>query len=490
MIESPWKHESVPESFTVAVFVVDDDWRFRYVDAAASGILRRPVDDLEGSRVWDVFPQAVDTVFYQEYHRAMEEGIAVRFEAFYDPLNVWVQVYAYPIEDGLTVIFQDITQRKNAERDAERLQARNRAIVQALPDDVYLISESGIIVEVEHGGRELSRDRDAILGRSIDEVFPTRAARLFREAIADVRSSGAMRVLSFKLPSEGADEPVDDGGETLGAKERSMEARIVPVEGDGVLAIVRDVTTQRKLERQVLEVARRERERIGRDLHDGIGSLLSGISMMTRSLAHDAEDGRDVSVEQLREISRLAKEGVTQARALSRGLNPIDVQPDRFVASVREMASNTETMTGVRCFLDDPDDIRCLKPEVATQLYWITQEAVNNAARHADCDRIAIGLWVDNDDLIVRVRDDGKGLSEASSSGLGQQTMRYRAEVIGASIDISNREPTPMLRAVEENGEEAGRETGVDVICHLPIWKAIPNDVSGAEEVVEKEATT
>jgi len=47
-----------------------------------------------------------------------------------------------------------------------------------------------------------------------------------------------------------------------------------------------------------------------------------------------------------------------------------------------------------------------------------------------------------------------------------------------------------MLRAVEENGEEAGRETGVDVICHLPIWKAIPNDVSGAEEVVEKEATT
>jgi hypothetical protein len=496
MIESPWKHESVPESFTVAVFVVDDDWRFRYVDAAASDILQRPADELEGSRVWDAFPEAVDTVFFQEYHRAMEEGIAVRFEAFYDPLNVWVQVYAYPIEDGLTVIFQDITQRKNAERNAERLQARNRAIVQALPDDVYLISESGIIVEVEHGGGEVSPSREAILGRSIDDVFPVRAARLFREAIADVRSSGSMRVLSYRLPRNGTDEPVDDGGGgSSDVKARWMEARIVPVEGDGVLAIVRDVTTQRKLERQVLEVARRERERIGRDLHDGIGSLLSGISMMTRSLARDAEDGRDVSVEQLREISRLAKEGVTQARALSRGLNPIDVEPDRFVASIREMASNTETMTGVRCFLDDPDDIRSLKLEVATQLYWITQEAVNNAARHADCDEIAIGVWVDNDELMVRVRDDGKGLSEASSSGLGQQTMRYRAEVIGASIDISNREPTPMRRAAEDDAvEDAGdvstHKTGVDVICRLPVLKAIPNDVSGAEEPFGKEATT
>lgn len=497
MIESLWRDERVLESFTVAIFVVDSDWRFSSMNTVAEDVLEQSSDELTGRVLWEAFPEFVGTVFEREYRRAVEENIGVRFEGFYEPLSLWVQVYAYPTADGLTVTFQDITERKTAQRDAERMEARNRAIVRALPDDVYLISKSGVIVEAERGGSSGTDSLSEILGRSVDDVFPPDIARRYHEAIQSVRSSGEMRLITYRLPasddtiraptshcrngtqsytaSSDADaaatarsgDPADD---QRGERMQMIEARVVPVEGDVVLAVVRDVTMQRGLERQVLQVTKRERERIGRDLHDGLASLLSGISMMAKTLEHTIRKGGQASIELLSEIGRLAKDGVNQARALSRGLNPVDVAPDEFIEALREMAANAETMSGKRCYLDDPDEVEILKPEVATQLYWIAQEAVTNAVRHSDGDVIAVGVWHDIDDLMLSIRDDGVGLGKGE--GMGQRAMRYRAQVIGATLEIRDR-----LRSNESG--RPGREhidapsSGVEVVCRIPVWKAI-----------------
>lgn len=508
MIESPWRDEGVLESFTVAIFILDEAWCFSYVNPVAEKALKHEASDLVGRRFWDAFPEVADTIFDREFRRAVSENVAVGFEGFYEPLDLWVQVYAYPTEDQLTVIFRDINDRKRAERSAKRLEARNRAIVQALPDDIYMISKSGIIVEAETGGVSGTRSLESILGCSIDDVFPPEVARRYRDAIQYVQETGEMRVLSYTLPapsllsrtdrhdastqdasSPGA-SPSDDSrpgvsrtnvspsneehGEEGGGQESSIEARVVPVEGNGVLAIVRDVTTQRSLERQVLQVTKRERERIGRDLHDGLASLLSGISLMSKTLERNIRDGREVSAESLQEISRLAKDGVEQARALSRGLNPVDVAPGKFIESLREMVANAQMVSGKTCYMDAPDSVEVLKSEVATQLYWIAQEAVTNAIRHSRGDRIAVGVWHDTDHLVLSVRDNGIGLDH--DNGMGQRTMRYRAHMIGATFRIRDRASDP------EGGRPTGRHpeapsTGVEVICRMPIWKAIPATV-------------
>jgi PAS domain S-box-containing protein len=522
MIESPWRNERVLESFTVAIFVVDSDWRFSSMNTVAEEVLEQSSDELTGRVLWEAFPEFAGTVFEREYRRAVEETIGVQFEGFYGPLSLWVQVYAYPTADGLTVTFQDITERKTAKRDAERMEARNRAIVQALPDDVYLISKSGVIVEAERGGSTGTDSLGDILGRSVDDVFPPDIARRYHEAIQSVRSSGEMRLISYRLPestdtihaptshrretrpsaptekqaqggapARGGDQrrdgtksntassdvdaaatamDADTADRQRGERMRMIEARVVPVEGNGVLAIVRDVTMQRGLERQVLQVTKRERERIGRDLHDGLASLLSGISMMAKTLERTVQKGGQASIELLSEIRRLAKDGVDQARALSQGLNPVDVAPDEFIEALREMAANAETVSGKRCYLDDPDEVEILKPEVATQLYWIAQEAVTNSVRHSDGDMIAVGVWHDSDDLMLSIRDDGVGLGKGE--GMGQRTMRYRAQVIGATLEIRDR-----LRSNESG--HPGREptdapsSGVEVVCRIPVWKAI-----------------
>ncbi|MBD0386278.1 MAG: GAF domain-containing protein [Nostoc sp. C3-bin3] len=107
------------ESITDAFFALDKKWRFTYVNGQAELLLQKKQNELLGQSIWEVFPELTDTTFHREYHRAILEQVSVEFEEFYPPLNSWFQVHAYPAKDGLSVYFQDITERR---RTAEALQ--------------------------------------------------------------------------------------------------------------------------------------------------------------------------------------------------------------------------------------------------------------------------------------------------------------------------------------------------------------------------------
>lgn len=103
------------ESITDAFYALDRQWRFTYLNAEAERLLQRSREDLIGKCLWDEIPQSTTSTCYGEYHRAVSEKVAVKYEEFYPPLNCWFAVHAYPAEDGLAVYFDDITERKQAE---------------------------------------------------------------------------------------------------------------------------------------------------------------------------------------------------------------------------------------------------------------------------------------------------------------------------------------------------------------------------------------
>lgn len=103
--------ESVSDGF----FTLDREWRYTYLNPAAARFVGRRAEDLVGRRIWDVFPEAVDSPFYGVYHRAMETGEVTTFEENFAPLGAWAGGTVYPYEHGITIIFQDITERKRAE---------------------------------------------------------------------------------------------------------------------------------------------------------------------------------------------------------------------------------------------------------------------------------------------------------------------------------------------------------------------------------------
>ncbi|MBD2343205.1 GAF domain-containing protein [Anabaena subtropica] len=104
---------NILESITDAFFAIDHEWRFTYVNNQAAKLLQKSQDELLGKNIWEVFLDTGDTLFYRETRRAIAQKISVEFEEFYPPLNKWFAVHAYPSKEGLSVYFQDISERRH-----------------------------------------------------------------------------------------------------------------------------------------------------------------------------------------------------------------------------------------------------------------------------------------------------------------------------------------------------------------------------------------
>jgi PAS domain S-box-containing protein len=174
-------------------------------------------EQLLGACVWEVFPHAQGTKFYEEYHRAVESGKSVHFEEFYpEPLNSWLECHCYPSSEGLAVYFRDITDRKRAEEArreiAGRYERQSRVFdttLSAITDFAYIFDRDGrflyanqallnlwgLTLEAAVGknffDRQYPRDLAAKLQRQIEEVFRSQE-RLSDETPYTSRSHGAL----------------------------------------------------------------------------------------------------------------------------------------------------------------------------------------------------------------------------------------------------------------------------------------------------------
>lgn len=109
------------ESITDAFIMLDRNWRFTYLNTDAERLLSTTREEVLGLKIWDKFPEAVGGKFYQEYHKAVAQNCTVSFEEYYAPLDLWVEIRAYPSEEGLAIYFADIAARKAAEAEIHEL---------------------------------------------------------------------------------------------------------------------------------------------------------------------------------------------------------------------------------------------------------------------------------------------------------------------------------------------------------------------------------
>ena len=193
-----------------------------------------------------------------------------------------------------------------------------------------------------------------------------------------------------------------------------------------------------RLERQVIAVSQEERSQIGRDLHDDLGSHLSGVEMLSRVLQKKLEAEAPDKAQQLGVIRDLIRDAIEKTRRLSHGLYPVHLIEHGLEASMEELAVEIENLFHIPCTLSFEGRIVLVDNNVATHIYFIVREAVFNAARHGKPDRIDIVFQGIAQRLNVQIADNGCGLDEMFNkrNGMGFHTMKYRAKAIGASLDI------------------------------------------------------
>ena len=114
--EAHLKLQSVLDSITDGLLMLDHDWCFTYCSEHGARILGLRPEDLVGGRVWELFPHAEDSTFGEAYRRAVQSRQPVHCDGFYpEPLNMWLECHCYPTDEGLSVYFRDISERKRTE---------------------------------------------------------------------------------------------------------------------------------------------------------------------------------------------------------------------------------------------------------------------------------------------------------------------------------------------------------------------------------------
>ncbi|RKH38571.1 PAS domain S-box protein [Corallococcus sicarius] len=135
------------ERMSDASFSVDADWRFLYVNREGERVMGFTRESLVGQRLWDVFPDIVGSNFERSYRQAITAQQPVEFVEFYPPFQAFFEVRAFPVQDGLSVFFRDVTEQRRSQQSLQESEARFRSLVLAIAQVVWTTSAEGLIEE-------------------------------------------------------------------------------------------------------------------------------------------------------------------------------------------------------------------------------------------------------------------------------------------------------------------------------------------------------
>ena len=338
--------------------------------------------------------------------------------------SAWVAILRRRVQQQTEII------RQRLEAEAS-LKERYVDLFENANDMVFTHDLSGRITSVNKTGeRLLRRTRESIVSRNIVDLVAEDqrpAARLWLEQI----------VKGSDVPTAEWDFAADGQRIKLEISSRIIEqnGRTLEVEG-----IARDITERRRLEREILEISNREQRRIGHDLHDGVCQQLAAISYLLDILGDQLREKSASESGEAERIAALVNEANSHARNVARGLFPVRLQEHGLVHALEELVANACARYRMTCrFVCDVKPAR-MDSQVELHLYYIAQEALLNAVNHGKAAVVVVTLSAEGARLRLAVEDNGAGFDPSAKgrSGMGIRIMRYRARVIGATLDLQS----------------------------------------------------
>lgn len=338
----------------------------------------------------------------------------------------------------------DVTSRVEAENESRRQARLLQSILKTLPVIAGRLDAQGRVTEAQGEGLqppELAPSR--LLGRVFAEVFPQA-----REAIARALSGGST---GFPL------------GGRQGDSEWSVDFFVSfdADQGSGATFFGRDLTERRRLERELLSASDAEQQRIGADLHDGLGQQLTGLACMAAALRDRLRVHLPAESSTAEMVARLANEATEQSRALARGLSPVQLEDHGVASALDDLCDQSQRLHNIECRFT----LLGPSPEMdhigAIHLYRIVQESIHNAVRHGAARHVRVGLLSREGRHRLVVLDDGQGFDPQASravAGRGLRLMHYRANMLGGVLTV-----------------RSGLGLGTRVTCDWPPHAGVPD---------------
>ncbi len=201
-------------------------------------------------------------------------------------------------------------------------------------------------------------------------------------------------------------------------------------------ALRREMAERQRLDREIAQVADRERRRLGQELHDSLCQHLTGTALTAQTLREKLAARSAAEIAEADKVVRYIEEGIDLSRDLARGFFSPELEPEGLVFALQSLAENVNERFQIPCAVEIQGVVDAPDSTAATHLYRIAQEAVTNAAKHANPSRVQIRLAGSDRSLILSVSDDGVGLPDKlpQTEGLGFRLMTHGAAILGADF--------------------------------------------------------
>lgn len=317
-------------------------------------------------------------------------------------------------------------------------------LLEQTPACHWLVTPAGIFHRV-YG------DSTVILGKPAAELTGRKVSECFDRDAASVWKTRFAQALH---------------GETLNLRERRGDGRwtvtVFPIRADGKIryagGMARESTQWAKAERELrytvlgaLKAQEFERTMVSKFLHDAVGQNLTALGLQLDLVRMDLENISPEICERIGAVQRLLESMMEEVREYSYELNPSTVERAGLRSALDRLATRVrERFTGSLRLNVDPS--LKIDPKLASALYQIAQEAVENAVQHSSCSMIEIAVKSTRNAPVLEVRDNGRGFDPGNVSGgcrgLGLLSMEHYAAQAGLDFSItSNRTTGTSVRA-------------------------------------------
>jgi PAS domain S-box-containing protein len=444
------------------VFELDVNGNVTYINRVAYHLLGYTLDaSFEGLNIFNIlFPGDSDRVWRD--FRSILNGARITGNEYMmrtkDRTTIHVIVHGRAIKldgriTGVRGIIVDITDRKKAENAVRESEEKFRRLFEDSGIAQFLVDGDRIIdCNIEAMNMMGCREKNQLLQKFIHDLSP--------EVQPDGESSKSKVKKYAKLALQQRSLTFEWqyrrlGGELLTAE---VVSTAIPMSGKTILhANMRDITEQKRLQNEIINIIDVEQQRLGQNLHDGLGQDLTGVAFMCNTLAKKLKELGLPESAISEEITSLVYHIITTVRTLSRELYPPNLVENEITYTLQQFAANTSSMFGISCTFNQDRDLVISNISVSTQIYYIVREAVNNSIKHGQAKHIIISLTHNKNDVLLVIEDDGIGSSEKMDKykGLGLRIMAYRMGTMNGTFTIIDNY----------------KSGGVVVFCAFPVYK-------------------
>lgn len=243
------------ERITDAFVALDKNWNFTYANSRALQMLQRTSEQLIGNNMWDVFPEGVGTQYYNAYSQAMREQKYMHVEDFYAPLDMWIETHIYPSPNGISIFFRDVSKRRRAETERQRVldelrksEARLRTIFDTTDSSYALVGPDLKLISFNYKAQEFVQNEFGTtlhVGDNVAEVLTTERFEMLQGMIREAHTGKQLSMEREYPQADGSSNWYMVGVYRIGTENANAE-------GYNILISVQDITEQKRVASRIV----------------------------------------------------------------------------------------------------------------------------------------------------------------------------------------------------------------------------------------------